>query len=292
MARPAKPAHKEVRLGYNTNGLAFHGWDDALALIAEAGYRSVALTIDHGCLNPYDSRYADECARMQRTLKKLRLSSVIETGARFLLNPRLKHEPTLLSPRIEERALRIDFLRRCIDLARELGSDAVSFWSGAPRDEADIEAAWQRLVDGCRQVTDYASQKNVRLAFEPEPDMLVERMDQFERLVQSVDAPQFGLTFDIGHAHCVGDGPIASLVRRFRDRLYNVHIEDMRRGVHDHLRFGEGEIDFPPILSALEEIGYPGGVHVELSRHSHMAPDVLRESFEFLNSLLARIRAE
>ena len=25
----------------------------------------------------------------------------------------------------------------------------------------------------------------------------------------------------------------------------------MRRGVHDHLRFGEGEIDFPPVLATL-----------------------------------------
>jgi sugar phosphate isomerase/epimerase len=56
----------------------------------------------------------------------------------------------------------------------------------------------------------------------------------------------------------------------------------MCRGVHEHLRFGEGEIDFRPVLRTLAEIGYTGCVNVELSRHSHMAPEVLRESFEFL----------
>ena len=35
--------------------------------------------------------------------------------------------------------------------------------------------------------------------------------------------------------------------------------------------FGEGTIDFPPIMQALRDSGYRGGVHVELSRHSHMA---------------------
>lgn len=275
-----------MRLGYNTNGLAFHRWEDALALIADAGFRSVALTVDHGCLNPYDDRCAADTVRARRLLETRQLSSVIETGARFLLNPRIKHEPTLVSPEANERAVRVDFLCRCIDLARELRSDAVSFWSGTVRDGADEETVWQRLVDECRRVADYSDKRGVRLAFEPEPGMFVERMSQFHRLRKSVAAGCFGLTLDVGHVHCVGDGEIADQVRSWKDYLYNVHIEDMRRGVHEHLRFGEGEIDFGPVLSAFAEIGYAGGVHVELGRHSHMAPEVVAESFNFLTSLL------
>ena len=59
---------------------------------------------------------------------------------------------------------------------------------------------------------------------------------------------------------------------------------------HKHLRFGEGEIDFAPVMQALTEIGYTGGVHVELSRHSHMAPEVARESLAFLRRTLAANR--
>jgi sugar phosphate isomerase/epimerase len=39
---------------------------------------------------------------------------------------------------------------------------------------------------------------------------------------------------------------------------------------------------FPPIFEALHEIGYQGGVFVELPRHSHDAPNVARRSYEFL----------
>ena len=32
----------------------------------------------------------------------------------------------------------------------------------------------------------------------------------------------------------------------------------MRRGVHEHLPFGEGEVDLPAVLAALSDIGYGG----------------------------------
>jgi len=59
----------------------------------------------------------------------------------------------------------------------------------------------------------------------------------------------------------------------------------MRRGVHEHLMFGEGDMDFPPLWQALAAIGYQGGIHVELSRHSHDAVAAARRSMEFLKRL-------
>ncbi|MAG93729.1 MAG: isomerase [Planctomycetaceae bacterium] len=275
-----------MRLGYNTNGLAHHRWPEAIELIAECGYRSVAITLDQHCLDPYSETLDAELRQMRKLLGQHELHSVIETGARFLLNPRIKHEPTLVSTTPDERAVRVDFLKRCIEIAARLGADAVSFWAGVLHDDADGETAFARLEEGCRQVADFADRSDVRLAFEPEPGMVVESFEQFDRLSEAVDAPHFGLTIDIGHVQCVEDEPIADCLKRYSDRIHNLHIEDMARGVHQHLRFGAGEIDFPPVISALHEIGYTGGVHVELSRHSHMAPTVLRESYEFLSRLV------
>jgi len=56
----------------------------------------------------------------------------------------------------------------------------------------------------------------------------------------------------------------------------------MRAGVHEHLLFGAGEMDFPPIMAALTEVGYDGGVHVELARHSHLGPQAAQQSRDFL----------
>ncbi len=271
-------------LGYNTNGFAHHRLDDALALLAELGYESAAITLDYHALDPYEPDLPGRTAKVRDLLARLGLRSVVETGARFLLDIRRKHQPTLLSGSPEGRAARLDFLRRSADVAADLGSDAVSFWSGSPDDSAPDEELMRRLTDGCRRLCDYAAGRGVALAFEPEPGMFIDTMARFAELRRRVDHPSFGLTIDVGHLHCMGEVPIADQLRRWRGLLRNVHIEDTRRGVHDHLMFGEGEIDFAPVLAALDEIGYAGGVHVELSRHSHNAAETSRTALAFLRA--------
>jgi len=275
-------------LGYNTNGFAHHRLADALAILAELGYQSVALTLDHDALDPFAADVSAQVAAVRRLLEKHRLRSVVETGARFLLDPLRKHQPTLLSPNAEERARRLDFLCRAVVIARDLGSDAVSFWSGTPSDAAAEETQWQRLVDGCRALCAHADKHQVRLAFEPEPGMLIDTMDKYARLQGTMTHPRFGLTLDIGHLHCQGE-PLPENIRRFAPLLWNVHLEDMRRGVHEHLMFGEGEIDFPAVLSVLQEVKYAGGVHVELSRHSHDAVNTARKALAFLKKAGSKV---
>ena len=211
-----------------------------------------------------------------------RAACVVETGARFLLDPRRKHQPTLLSDAPEDRERRCDFLLRAIDVAQLLGADAVSLWSGTPDSAASEGAYWLRLVYACRMLCDEAAKCGLRLAFEPEPGMFIDTMAKYAELHERVNHSHFGLTLDMGHLHCQGELPIAEHIHRWKDRLWNVHIEDMRHGVHDHLMFGEGEMDFPPIFQALREIGYEGGVHVELSRHSHDAVNTAKRAMEFL----------
>jgi L-ribulose-5-phosphate 3-epimerase len=275
-------------LGYNTNGFANHRLEDALQILANLGYSSVAITLDYNALDPFDPDLSRQCERIGDLLAQLRLRCVIETGARFLLDPRRKHQPTLLGASKEERERRYDFLRRSIEIAQILHADAVSFWSGTSSEPAPENECWSRIVEGCCRLSEAAADKEIRLAFEPEPGMFIDTMAKFEELHNRVNHPRFGLTLDVGHLHCQGELPIAEHIHRWKDRLWNLHIEDMRRGVHDHLMFGEGEMDFAPIFQALREVGSEAGVHVELSRHSHDAVNIARRALEFLRKMGAR----
>jgi sugar phosphate isomerase/epimerase len=278
-------------LSYNTNGLANHSLLDAIDLLAEIGYQGIAITLDHGALNPFDERVGDQLPRVASALQSHGMCCVIETGARFLLDPRKKHEPTLVSSDAAEQARRVDFLCRAIQIAARLKADCVSLWSGVVRDGAGDTAARDRLIDGLARVLECAEQHDVRLAFEPEPGMLIDRLDSYRGLLDKLvarrtDIARLLLTIDIGHLHCQGETPIVEKILAFRDRLANIHIEDMRAGVHEHLAFGDGEINFPPVIAALAQIGYAGLVSVELSRHSHEGPAAARKAYNFLRPLM------
>jgi sugar phosphate isomerase/epimerase len=272
-------------IGYNTNGFAHHRLEDALAVLAALGYEGVALTLDHHALNPFDPQPREQAERVRDLLRQYRLRPVIETGARFLLDPGRKHQPTLLDPDPALRARRRDFLRRAAATAAIIGAPVVSFWSGTPVDDASPAVLMQRLVESCAILAQESeSLQDVRLAFEPEPGMFLDSMDRYAELFERVNHPRFGLTLDVGHLHCMNE-PISATIHRWKDVLWNVHIEDMRQGVHEHLMFGEGEIDFAEVTKALSEIDYPGGVFVELSRHSHDAVETARKSLAFLRAM-------
>jgi L-ribulose-5-phosphate 3-epimerase len=159
----------------------------------------------------------------------------------------------------------------------------VSLWSGAAPSNLTPSVAWERLLEGVERVLAHADRRGVLLGFEPEPGMFVERLDDFEALDRRLGRPPaLGLTLDIGHCVCVEPDPVPDCVRRAAPRLVHVHIEDMRRGVHEHLMFGDGELDLPVALAALTEIDYGGLVAVELSRHAHAAHETVPRAIALL----------
>ncbi len=273
-------------LGYNTNGFPFHNPLDAIDILGETGFKSLAITIDHQWLNPFSDSLDQEIEAVQEKLDAWSMSSVIETGARFLLDPRHKHQPTLLSIEESRREIRIDFLKRCIGIADKLGSDCVSLWSGSADDFCDSQTSLDRLSESLRPVLDCAGEHGIPIGFEPEPGMFIDTTGSFERLCRWVESDFLKLTMDIGHLFCLGELPIVGFIQRFQEHIVNIHIEDMNPGVHDHLAFGEGSIEFNPIIKALYDVEYSGGLHVELSRHGHNAVETARESFAFLSSLM------
>lgn len=273
--RGTSPALPEMRLGYNTNGFAHHRLDDALKIIAELGYRAVAITPDVHHLPPFETT-AGELQQLRRTLEALDLAPVIETGARFVLDPRRKHRPTLLEDSSELRERRLAMLVRCARIAADLGAAQLSVWSGVLPAGENEDEGWVRLEEGVWRLCEAAEELGVGVAFEPEPGMLVQSMTDWERLRGRVTHAALGLTLDVGHVRCTESYGPEEAIARYAADLRNVHLDDMRGRVHDHLQIGEGELDFSAILGALREAGYGGVASVELSRHSHAAVDAAR----------------
>lgn len=269
-----------LRFAYNTNGAANHRLDDAIRLIAAAGYDGVALTLDIHHLDPFAEDWAAEAGRVASLLETLDLGCVIETGARFLLDPAAKHEPTLVSADAAGRARRVGFLKRAVEIGAMLEAEAVSFWAGIPKLGVDAGEARHWLAEGLHEVAAFAVAAGVVACLEPEPGMLIETLDDFA----SLDVPGLKLALDTGHCLVTGEREPADAVREFAGRTGTVAIEDMRRGSHIHLPFGEGDMDVAAVLSALEEVGFGKLICVELSRESHRADTMIPQALAYLRA--------
>ena len=274
-----------LRFAYNTNGAANHRLDDAIRLIADSGYDGVAITLDHHHCDPFADDWQTEAERVGRLLDDLSLGAIVETGARYLLDPRAKHEPTLLSPSAQGRARRVEFLSRALDIAAMWQAEAVSFWAGVPKPDVSRDQAFDYLHDGLEQVLDHAEAVGVDAAFEPEPGMLIETVREWEALHER--HPRLRLALDTGHCIVSQDIDPADAVRKYASHLGTVAIEDMARGVHVHLPFGEGDMDVPAVLTALDDIGFERLVSVELSRESPRAHEAIPQSIDYLRKAMA-----
>ncbi|MGY1579532.1 sugar phosphate isomerase/epimerase family protein [Streptomyces sp. MN13] len=267
-------------LGYGTNGFSNHRLHDAVRVIADLGYTAIGLTLDHHHLDPFAPGLARATDRLAALLSSLDLRCVVETGARYLLDPSRKHHPTLVS---EQAGPRIDFLRRAVRIAQSLDASCVSFWSGVGEPGVPGPDNRRRMIRHLEPVLAEAGRRGVRLALEPEPGMVVQRLDEALELRRALGEPEpLGVTLDVGHCVAVEPADAAECVRRAGPLLFNVQLDDMLPGVHEHLEFGRGELDLAGTLAALDGIGYRGVAAVELPRHSHAAPLVAADAMAAL----------
>ena len=124
-----------------------------------------------------------------------------------------------MDPDPGRRDLRMDFLRRSIDMAsgaRRRGG--LVLVGSIARPGRRRTRAWRDWPRRSRPVLQHAERIDMPLAFEPEPGMFIDTLDRFARLDERIRHPLFDLTIDVGHVHCTGEGDIAELSPALADR--------------------------------------------------------------------------
>ncbi|MDH6180635.1 sugar phosphate isomerase/epimerase [Microbacteriaceae bacterium SG_E_30_P1] len=271
-------------LGYGTNGFTDHTLNDMLDVVAGYGYEAIALTLGHPHFDPFADEWERRARELRSALHERGMRVVVETGARYLLDPYVKHHPTLVD---REASRRLTFLARAIEIAGVLDADCVSLWSGVTPDDVTSDEAWSMLVERMADVVALASVRGVQLGFEPEPGMRVETVADALALREELGNPdRLGITVDLGHCVAVEPGGVVDALRSAGDLLVNVQVDDMMPGVHEHLELGTGQLDLALAFRTLSEIGYDGVAAIELPRHSHAAPRLARESMERMREAL------
>lgn len=143
---------------------------------------------------------------------------------------------------------------------------------------------------------DYAAERGMRIAFEPHSPVLMNTdtfictLDEALRLIEDVGRPNFGLLLDTWHVW--REPGIAERIAPLGDTLFAVHVSDWPAGEPrcqgDRKIPGEGVIDLPSLLGAIDRSGYGGAACLEI-----FSADVLPDSLWHIDQaeLITRGRA-
>jgi sugar phosphate isomerase/epimerase len=157
------------------------------------------------------------------------------------------------------------YLRAYVDLARRLAAGWIVVHAGY-HFTADYERRKRAALDRLERVAGYASKAGVRLLLENmnrEPDDAEVRylgydISECRYYFERIDAPHLGWAYTVNHAHMLPGG-IAGFTRAFDlRRCGEVRLTDNRGDKEEHLRPGEGTIDFKAMFDSIEDAGYRG----------------------------------
>lgn len=194
----------------------------------------------------------------------------------------------------------IERSKRILDLAKDLETDVVTTHIGVvPEDKAHPRYAV--MQDACGQLAAYADEMKAHFAIETGP----ERAATLKGFLDGLHSTGVAVNLDPANFVMVtGDDPVQA-VYTLKDYIVHTHAKDGRRlryvepeiiyGLAEEemlgsssfieLPLGEGDVDFPNYLKALDEIGFHGFLTIEREVGDDPARDI-GLAVRFLNDLI------
>ncbi|MBX7168885.1 MAG: sugar phosphate isomerase/epimerase [Pirellulales bacterium] len=280
-----------MQLAFSSNAFLRYPIDETLRTIAELGYQGVEILADVPHAWPA-GLLPCQVDNIRALLDEhgLKISNINAFMMNAVADPRQPYwHPSWIEPDPHYRAIRREHTKRALRLARELGAPHITTEPGGPIAPGQSwDAAASVFYDELMPCLELAEELQVGFLIEPEPDLMIERFEEYLRFVERIDSPQLGLNFDIGHAFCVGEAP-EEWVARMQPHTRHYHFEDIAATrVHRHLIPGHGAIDFTATLRAIAASGYRGWLTVELYPYLDSPRAAAAEAREFLLRAMAQ----
>ena len=272
-----------MRFGYSTNAFVKFPLVESVDRIAGLGFRGLEIMCDRPHLYPpdYDESALSDLKKHMTDhdllVTNLNSFTLFAVGDTYL--------PSWIEEDADRRAIRVRHTRECLQIAKFLGCANISVPPGGPLNGMSRQRAVALFHEELDKVIPVAEDLGVGILIEPEPNLLLERSDQFTSFIKDVRSPAVGLNFDMGHFFCVGEDPKRAFEELFA-WIGHVHLEDIAPSrVHNHLIAGQGCLPFGEILGTMKDLGYGGHISLELYPYVDMPEEAGRISLEYLRPI-------
>lgn len=244
-------------LSYSTWGMPTVPIETAVAHCAALGFDGLELTVIPG--------WTTDAAKLEPAARR-RIRKLYDDHELLLCG--LSGNVKLLAVDPDEDQDVMARFRSYLDLAAELQRPGerliVTTTSGGTAE--DWETTKDELVQRLGSLTDHAERAGVGVGIEPHVGAALRRPEQALWLIQQVNSPALTIHFDISHFNVQGMD-METVVAQLAPHSLHTHVKDERGLAPDHefLIPGEGEMDYPLYLRAMNRAGYTGHIVVEIS---------------------------
>jgi len=235
---------KAVNLGMCKDGASVA---EKFQIIKDAGFDGVEL-------NRPDATPLDEIAKA-KSATGLEIAGVICTThwGKPLSHP---------DPKIREQGF--NGLKLALQESGELGCERVLLVPGVVNKDVSYDACWQRSIEQIKRAVEFAEKAKCKIAIENVWNQFIMSPLEAARFMDEIGSPWVGWHFDIGNI--VTYGWPEQWIRILGPRILNLHLKEYSRKKRDaeglwkgfSAELGEGDVGWPDVMKALDEIGYAG----------------------------------
>lgn len=195
---------------------------------------------------------------------------------------------------------RVDFSKKILDLAKELETDVVTTHIGVVPDDPNHDR-YKIMQEACFELAEYADSIDAHFAVETGPETSL----VLKGFLDSLNSTGVGVNLDPANLVMVtGDDPVQA-VHNLKKYIVHTHAKDGKQifykdpeivyGIKKdvivtedsfiEVPLGEGSVDWPNYLKALEDIGFDGFLTIEREVGDNPEKDI-RTAVDFLNNLM------
>lgn len=223
-------------------------WEEKLSAAKSAGFDAVEISIDE--TGEKLNRLCDIAGCAAEILRARQ-----KTGIPVLTMCLSGHRKYPLGSLNHSTALRaLDIMERSVALALAAGIRIIQLAGYDVYYEPSNDETRRRFAENLKKCVSMASKEGVMLAFETMENDFMNTIQKAMYYVNLINSPYLQVYPDIGNISNSGADPAADIAAG-RGHIAAVHLKETKKGVFRDLYYGEGEVDFSALTTALKKQG-------------------------------------
>lgn len=183
-----------------------------------------------------------------------------------------KHWELLLSspdPKVREEGVKA--LIVALEDAKAYGADAVLLVPGRVSESVSYDECWDRATEEIKKAIPVAEKLDVKIAIENVWNNFLLSPLEAARFIDQFNTPAVGAYFDCGNI--LAYGWPEQWIKILGKRIAKIHIKEYSHKIANtkgksagfNVKLREGDVNWPAVMTALDNCGYNGWVSIEMS---------------------------